>query len=655
MRHHSGMVLIPLCAVALAVSIVAVFIRLALANAHVHLYNADLLYLSSLFADIAGGGRISDWQFTNAPYFFPDVVLFLPFWLLVPNMFTAIALFGAMQLLVLSGGFAWLAVRATNSSLAGAVALLCGTVFCVAVATPGTEYNLAITQVFHVGLLMVMPFAILIAGELLVAEGRRQRTWLMILLAMLNALTIGSDPLYLFQVVLPMLGGCMVLAWTRHVTWAVAARGITVIAFSSVVGLSVERLTQPYRAPIEAGFSVNAAHTAFEQLITALPRMLYPWPWMGVTLLVFMICASGVVLHGIRRSPPRGQAEIIRLLALGTILAGLVLMPMVAVLTAKPIGRYMLNVLYIGPFFAWPLLIPPTLVPQLQRALKVAAASGALILLLHAALPLPKITALTAYRDYYPSFVACLDAHVDRYDLHSGIAQYWQARPISMLSQRNLKAVSVRQDLSVWHRMNSIAWYKRDVDFAVVDHSPSGNIFGFSAETLTKRFGQPTAIFRCEDSEVYVYNRPEDIAFRSAMRRQVLYLDFRNQPDHAVSILGSEFTGRVGTSSGEVRVATAAEKGYIVMSDWLQFDSGRYVLEIDYDTDLVVNPGFVELSGRSREGEIELTGGGLGLALGSRQAQFQFATNEPTGVQIQLYTNGNGRFELQEIRIRRMP
>ncbi len=542
---------------ALVASVAALFIRMAPAARHEYLYNADLLYLPSLFTDIAHGGSLIDWHFSNAPYLFPDIALFLPIWALAPNMFVAIAIFGAAQLLLLAGGFSWLASRSACSPLAAALALVCGAAFCAAVDRYGETYRLAIASVFHVGLLVVMPFALAVAGGLLTAETRWRRIGLGATLALLTGLTVASDLLYLFQVALPMALTCALMGLRGVVGRRAAGRVLAVVGLSSLAGIAFERLTQPYRGAVTTSLSASGASTALKESLATFPRIL--GLWLGVALAAFVIAGLWALLRGLRKPEGVRGGGVTRLLALGSVLGGFALMLAVAVLTDKPTDRYVLNVFYIGPFLAWPLLIGPGLAREPRRRLAGLVAAGALALLLDAAPALPNLATAAAYGDYYPPLVSCIDANAARYGLRSGIAQYWQARPVEMLSRRGLHVVTLLPDLLAWHWLSNISWYNREINFAVVDHSQSGAMFGFTARALTGRFGAPAAIISCGTSDIYVYNRPSDAQFRSYLYRTEIEGLLR-QPGRAVSLEVAGLRGKVGVTNGAFRSAAPARR-----------------------------------------------------------------------------------------------
>ena len=123
--------------------------------------------------------------------------------------------------------------------------------------------------------------------------------------------------------------------------------------------------------------------------------------------------------------------------------------------------------------------------------------------------------------DYYPDNVSCVDRIVSSQGLKYGIAQFWQARPITLLSKAGAVVVQISQDLTPFRYINNSDWYHENMDFAIVD-SPSNNQYGISRESIISKFGEPANTFSCPGIEILVYNRPTDILF---MHQFVVHVD----------------------------------------------------------------------------------------------------------------------------------
>ena len=112
---------------------------------------------------------------------------------------------------------------------------------------------------------------------------------------------------------------------------------------------------------------------------------------------------------------------------------------------------------------------------------------------------------------------ACLTKHAQRYNLHNGLADYWNARPTTLFSANGMLVNPVSADLQ------PLYWINNYYAFFGAQDSPAYDFIvpeRLNAQLIRRRFGVPAAVVRCgpEAIEVYIYNRPEDETFRNLFR-----------------------------------------------------------------------------------------------------------------------------------------
>lgn len=248
--------------------------------------------------------------------------------------------------------------------------------------------------------------------------------------------------------------------------------------------------------------------------------------------------------------------------------------------------------------------------------------------------------------------LACLDAHAPRYGLRAGLAQYWQAHPIMFFSRQGLHAAQIDAWLQPWHWLNNLEWYGHDFDFAVVDSSPLGQMYGFTTRALVTEFGPPAARFNCGDSSVFVYNCPSDYHFRNFARVATLQTQLK-APGNAVHIPPALLARPAGKAGASTLEAAPGAQEQVALRAPISLRPGRYSIRLRYSSDAPDEAGFVELSAQGRAGEIELTNV-LPLASGQRAATVQFSLQESAPITIQLFSSGRGRLALDQITLTRL-
>jgi hypothetical protein len=111
---------------------------------------------------------------------------------------------------------------------------------------------------------------------------------------------------------------------------------------------------------------------------------------------------------------------------------------------------------------------------------------------------------------YEPPLVRFLDGLSAREKLHYGYAGYWQARPITMFSQRGLRAYAVDGMINPLFWVSNREWYVKSVedrskppkiDFVVLD-DPGWKI---TREAAVRVFGEPAREESFEGTRVLLY------------------------------------------------------------------------------------------------------------------------------------------------------
>lgn len=335
-----------------------------------------------------------------------------------------------------------------------------------------------------------------------------------------------SDALILAQFVLPitiMITAFLILKLIPFRRGVIA--GLLVL-YSTAAGLAMYQLPRLW-----GGDRIILAGSYMKP---AFDRIIENWPFLIKTILIttessewflspiiifYGLCASIFILFlwhlkktNIGKVSLRYLMSLIFFLfQLGSILA--------AVLLANEAGdRYMLPIFLIPLFWGWPILIlgSPIWLKEVRGKLAILIAfailgfSVVMIVKNILANPLGNQPNLT---EYYPGFIQCMDENAGRLDIHHGIAHYWQARPITLLSKTQLVVVQVFPDLTPMKFLNNSDFYRDNFDFVIIDNDPPPGIW-IDRELVYQRFGAPATTFSCEDSDVLVYNRESDSNFR---------------------------------------------------------------------------------------------------------------------------------------------
>jgi hypothetical protein len=169
------------------------------------------------------------------------------------------------------------------------------------------------------------------------------------------------------------------------------------------------------------------------------------------------------------------------------------------------------------PFFwGWPFLAAQAL-PHMRTGLSSkfwwVGASMLVVVLVTLAGRVGNFSAFTSLIDYYPEEARCMDENAARFGLHSGLAQYWLARPLTLQSRKGISVVQITPDLTPYPILSNSSAYRYPMDFIIIDNDPATSLW-IKKELVIQHFGTPAASFFCGVDEFLVYNRSTDVAFR---------------------------------------------------------------------------------------------------------------------------------------------
>ncbi len=636
-------VLLLLAIAAFAITLAAHYIHTAPSDLRASLYNADLFYLPDLITDLAHGGDFRLWHLSNTSYLFPDVAILALTLALTNNIVLGVVIGGLIQIMLIVVGFAWLSARLYGANMA-AISVVCAALYFLALRHLNFHFELILFNGFHVGIVIMTPYILLLALSLQ-EENRRSRTQALALIGLLTMLTTTSDALFIPQTGAPLVAAICLLAIRRSIS---ARRATAIAAFigaTAIAGLALKRIILPTDQILLRVSPQDALWT----IVAQLPDLLAPWPWLGIVWAAFIILSTAYL---VRWAVFPTHSNDRHALVLATIVLGLPFTIAAMAFEGVTLERYMLNLLYLPTFLGWPLLIGAWLAPSAagQRNVAGLATSIALVAGLTTAPQLGAAATLFNYAWHYPPLVACLDRHAATYGLRRGITQYWQARLINLFSRQGLRAAQTKPDLVADHWMNSLAEYEQEFNFVVVDMPPHTSAFSLLPNLVLERFGAPAASFRCGNSEVYVYNRPDHIAFRA--HTQINFIEQRIRPGLPLTIPGAFLQGKLGHPEGEHRISRPGERGYLSIGSPFRLPKGMYRLDIMYQASGEDNLGALDVVALPDSGnEIELGEGLPILTTPGRRIRVFFHLKEANNFDIQLYVNGKGSVRLDHIQL----
>ncbi len=412
-------------------------------------FNSDDLYTIDVCRQVAAGYDLRGYHLPAAPYVFPDMVLQIPGMVLSADHGIVFLVYGLLYYGLCAVGIAWIARQCGLSWVEGCWHGCCGVALLLAthlgpsyvprgtlLAHPGNHAGFILVGLFLVGLCLRLvrhgpgvpsTAGFLIAGSLTAFSDR------LLVVGFLAPLSLALLVLACLRCLSPRrllvgavwIGGAVVLA--EAVRWAAARYGIILLSVD-VQG----KLAEPGEM---WGF-----------LISRLPLYFSGQPVAVAVIVAATMAALAAAIHGVLRR--RGEVLLAALVCLLCCLANVAA---VLLLSGGPTdaaaGRFLLALVLL-PFFFVGLFV--RLLPgRLGRAGLGVLAAAAIVAVVQL---VPQVAAFDGrhLRQPYPDLARAVDELARERGCRFGLADYWTARHISLLSREGVTLKALAGNGAPW-------------------------------------------------------------------------------------------------------------------------------------------------------------------------------------------------------------
>jgi len=97
-----------------------------------------------------------------------------------------------------------------------------------------------------------------------------------------------------------------------------------------------------------------------------------------------------------------------------------------------------------------------------------------------------------------------MDAVFEKYGLHNGVAQYWDARRITLLAKTQVNIAQVTSDLKNYEWMTSKRTFRDSYDFAIIDLA-APPFYKVDEAKIKAINGEPRDTLLCAQEKILVY------------------------------------------------------------------------------------------------------------------------------------------------------
>jgi len=442
--------------------------------------NSDLYYLPALYEDLASwSGHLTEWKLPPAPYFFPDMPLYFAVQSLLANHALAFVLAGVAQTVL--HVFGWLLVMLSLNPPRARRPLIYGMVLltnALLLWLPGPNIATPLLLSTHFGVILMIPYALALSIRLLGRGLTVNRTLAALGLWSVACLLYASDALSLVQLVAPLIVSVALVAIASHAYFRGALTVAVCLAAGSAAGGWLARLV------IVSDSAGPYTTLRLDRLASSL-RSFLDWVLalaqghalaMGLVVLAVCLHVALLVVWLFSSTETRRAHAAVALISLFALLSVL------ATLLATLLAGNTFTARYLLPLFFIPLAsLPAALIAQprwhaVAQAGFPVAATG--LLLFASWQSLVTGQSLARYAGFHPDWVACIDDRAADRNLTVGLADYWDAKYFTVLSQRGVKLLQVAPNMEPFPWISNIKWYARWLpDFVVARTDSQGGRF----------------------------------------------------------------------------------------------------------------------------------------------------------------------------------
>lgn len=455
-------------------------------------YNSDALFLPSIFKNIFSEGKhFADWLLPPSFFLFPDALVYALAYISDKQAVVQIGVFAVLQSLLFFVSSVFLLNSFLRRSYAIAYsALISSNIIFIGLYT-ADPYGLSFISVFHFGSLLSFMLLAALWLKFLSATTAKAKFYSGSLAVLVAACSVISDRLILLHFVAPILLIGVFLYFAEPKRKDTLTFGILLIA-GFLFAFVLEKLFLPRMGGLkyEIGFgslinkSMMLANWAIDQPVLV---------QLSLLLLPASLVVAGFFLYRNRKATDTHvtkQNLIAALILVSTALAFLV-----TGLSGRDFAiRYLLPYIFLPPLFLFILLSG-----RQSRVLAILIFCSSLLAVFTA-----QVSGKKPFR-LYPDVVQCVDALAQKHKVTRGIAQYWDAIPVYVLSNAGLNVVPVLNDGSPMMWLYNSSDFAGEFSFVIIDNSAS-DFYRISRRAIEQQLSNKAFEYQCLDKTVLIFN-----------------------------------------------------------------------------------------------------------------------------------------------------
>jgi len=488
-----------------------------------HYLSSDMLYLPSIYKDlIIDKSGLAGWNLNAAPNFLPDMLVFFIIRSFFSNFIPACFTFTLLQILTLITLLAILyklIFKNLNYIHLAFASFLMGMFLLVYLVNHDFVYTFYILSIsYHMGAFILSILSFILIFKFYTSE----KNLYLILLFIASMFSIINDRLFVVMFSIPVFSLLLILAIKKE-----KKNLILKILLSNLISLLLGLLIFNILRNSGYIYIINLSWKAFnfKNIIPALKiffkqHLFYisNLDFKGIIDILFII---SIITHFILliqnllkafKGKEHNRLELIYLLVFTSFLFVTLFAPIInGSYVSQAILRYNIYSLYGGVFSIGYLIYK--IYSSCKLSLNYLTILFVILIATETTFIIKRISGqnikkeLSEFMNYYPEKVKCIDDFSQKYNLKYGIAEYWDAKQITMLSKQNIRVYTVFDNLGAWYHVTNQNWFYKNGKGKYANP-----VFTFvlpekiNKEDLIKNLGIPMDTLYCANgTKIYLY------------------------------------------------------------------------------------------------------------------------------------------------------
>lgn len=431
------------------------------------LFNADSLYLPALLNNLLNeNGAYSDWYLPPAPYFFPDLPLYLLAFVLSKNVYIAQYIFALLQALLVS-----IALYGLNRLFFSRSQAFLHTVLVLALmylSVLGQPTITAIISGHHFGAFVAILFGLFLLAQLLQSDGQGL-VWSVFLGLLIN-LTVASDKLFIVQFVIPLIVTMALLRLFAVVSTQLFFKVFFIAVFGLITGYLFYYLWVPNPTGFTPNFSIHHLSDNLPLIAGLFHKIITHNYFYSAVFFGFYGVLLLILIKALFTKNPGNKVFLV----LGLMIAGI---SSITVLVMA-LSDLTINFRYFIPVLFMPLLLAPLLfivVPSQSRLSLILPRLSLVLTMIVCSFYLWQKRTQPLKPDYYPPAIQCFDDFIDTTKAHRGVSHYWDAKRTALLSKNKVTIAAYTPHITEYNWISTRQWQQNRYDFVLIrnNHYPS--------------------------------------------------------------------------------------------------------------------------------------------------------------------------------------